>query len=190
MVSMVTTHEGPGHYSAVNATGEGEYRWLSRVGAWRTILSVPLGRVLSLLLVAAIGVLPVAPPEHVHDVETDGHHAVVAHRHAANHHRHSPPHDDHDDHDGRQVHPDDGPDVDHRASATLDDEDSVVALVTPVWTLPSVDPPDAPATAQVGWILPPPACTHAGHVGDVERLIHGPPCPHASLRGPPSSSRL
>ncbi len=159
-----------------------------------------LWRVLSLALATAIGVLPMAPPEHVHDVDHDGHHATVAHRHVSSHDRHSLPADDHDDlahHDGPELGHHGGPDLDHddglapgRPVTSIDDESSVIALVTPIWTVPSLDTPDAPATTVIAWILPPAARTHSGHVDDVERLIHGPPRPFASLRGPPSLPRL
>jgi hypothetical protein len=178
-------------------------------------------RLLSLVLATAIGFVPMAPPEHVHDVDHDGQHATVAHRHAGGHGRHAAaPAGHHDglDLDGPELagtEPDhhdgldsDSPDSDHtdvehtdvehsdalpvpqRLVTSIDDEDSVIALVTPVWTVPVLDAPDAPATAVVAWILPPEARTHAGHVDDVERLIHGPPRPGTSLRGPPVLSRL
>lgn len=53
---------------------------------------MPPFRVVSAVLAAAIGVLPLVPPEHVHDTRSaDGHHGVVAHRHAGAH-THGHPH--------------------------------------------------------------------------------------------------
>jgi hypothetical protein len=141
-------------------------------------------RLLAFVLTAAVGVLPMAPPEHVHDVDHDGHHETLAHRHAGGHAQHAAGVIDHDDHDRDH-------DAGHAPVAALDDEDSVLAaLSTPTWTRPALDAPDAPATAVVAWILPPAPATRVGHVADVERLIHGPPRTVTSLRGPPVVSRL
>lgn len=182
-------------------------------------------RLLACVLTAAIGVLPVAPPEHVHDLDHGGHHQTLAHRHTGGHSRHDadsagtshdggpskPAHHDlfggHDDdsdaanHDAGADHGRDAGDDRNSADAgerqrgvpatSIDDEDSVVAaLSAPTWTQPSLGVPDAPATAVVAWILPPAPATRVGHIADVERLIHGPPRPVTSLRGPPVLSRL
>jgi hypothetical protein len=47
---------------------------------------VSASRLHAIVLVAALGVLPVLPPEHVHELtDAEGHHTLVAHRHAQAH---------------------------------------------------------------------------------------------------------
>ena len=125
----------------------------------------PVGFVLAM----AVGWLPVAPPEHVHEDADHGHQHVVVHRHTAPHHaRHHG-----DAHDG-----------------VFDDED-------PVLTLDAVyGPPGAPTaiarpvTTAVVVIEPPAVAILERPREFVERLNTGPPRGPASLRAPPSMSRL
>jgi hypothetical protein len=131
-------------------------------------------RALPVVLTMAVGLLPMAPSEHVHETtEADGHHEVVAHRHV-------------------QLHKTDV-DVDaqaHHDSASIDHEDTVVATLDSVFTAPNTYVPQGPALvvvrifqAPVGRVTPVP-------VEFIERLIHGPPRAPTALRGPPISLSL
>jgi len=131
--------------------------------------SVRLLRVSSAVLAAAIGLGPIVPPEHVHETEEHGHHERVAHRHAEAHPLvPAAPHD----------------------GAFHDDDDPVLTLAA-TYTVPSA-PALAPPSPESVVVLPAPVLAAAFHrAGDSrEPLIHGPPRAPASLRGPPSSSRL
>jgi hypothetical protein len=121
------------------------------------------------VLAAAIGLGPIVPPEHVHEMEEHGHHRLVVHRHAAAHPLAVPvgPH-------GRALHEDDDP----------------VLILASVYTvpMPPAVPSASPATIVV---LPEPAIAAVVHRRDTcEPLIHGPPRAPALLRGPPRSSCL
>jgi len=119
------------------------------------------------VLTAVLGALPWAPRAHVHDVTgADGHDRRVAHAH-------------------REAHV---PDADHdhwRHGSALDHEDSVVATLDPVFTVPAAQLPAAPAVSLAALIPEPPAARRLVRSGFVERLIHGPPRAPAALRGPP-----
>jgi len=131
---------------------------------------VQLLRVSSAVLAAAIGLGPIVPPEHVHEMEEHGHHRMVVHRHA-------------------EAHPLTAPGARHHRE--LHEDDDPVLTLTAVYTVPGspVAPPASPALVVV---LPEPPVAVAFHrAGDLrEPLIHGPPRAPASLRGPPRSSRL
>jgi len=131
-------------------------------------------RALSVVLAMAIGLLPIAPSEHVHETtEADGHHEVVAHRHV-------------------QVHRTDV-DVDahaHHGSATVDHENTVVATLDSVFTAPNAYVPQGPALVVVGIFQAPVAKVTPVPVEFIERLIHGPPRAPTALRGPPISLSL
>jgi len=127
-------------------------------------------RPIGLVLAAAVGWFPVAPPEHVHEGDDHGHQHVLVHRHAEAHHA---PHDA-DAHDG-----------------VFDDRDD------PVLTLDSVyGPPIAPMaisvppSSAVALVEPPAVDTLHRAREYVERLNHGPPRASTSPRAPPSISHL
>ncbi len=174
-----------------------------------------LRRAATLLLAAAIGMLPIAPPEHVHDaVDHDGHHATVAHRHADAHGHprvgaHPHPTDAHAGERAPVAHPRLGGHpgdhdiavVGHALEATshafdasrptLDDEESVVATSGAVWTIPGAPSLDMPASLVApAWTAPPDAAPRASREASVEPLIHGPPPSPASPRAPPVPARL
>jgi hypothetical protein len=126
-------------------------------------------RVLSLALVMALGLVPLLPAEHVHELETDGHRHLVVHQHS---HFHSIIHLP-EDRTG-------GPAFDHP-------DDPILTLST-VYTAPPPYVVAIPSERIVDLIQPPDAETGRGSNASVERLIHGPPRPRLSLRGPPHSS--
>jgi hypothetical protein len=127
-------------------------------------------RFLPALLGLAIGVLPLAPVEHVHKATgADGHDHVIVHTHTEAHHRSIDAHG----------HPD----------ASLDDGDTVVLALNPVFAVPHSSIDFAPAVTQVRIVEEPQAAT-LDSSSFVERLIHGPPRAPTALRGPPVSSLL
>jgi hypothetical protein len=124
-------------------------------------------RGLAALVGAALGLLPVVPPEHVHEVRQEGRVHLVIHRHLQPH--------------GSLQH--------HAAfdSTTIDDDDPIFTLNT-VYTVParplvvSAQPVDRRARVE----LPPPQ-RFQRRIVDVEQLIHGPPRAPTQPRAPPSS---
>jgi hypothetical protein len=125
--------------------------------------------ILRSVLAATLGLLPVAPPEHMHEAKEEGHQHVVIHRHVR-------PHallDRHDHHD-----------ADHPAN--FDDDDGPVRTITVVYNVPAprvvIDPPTIAGTV----VEPLAAPCVARPLDDVESLIHGPPRAPAFLRAPPS----
>jgi len=127
------------------------------------------GRSLGVSLALLIGVTPVIPPEHVHQVEDHGRHHNLVHRHAAPHPTplHSAEHQARLDDDDQPI-------------LTLD----AVFTVTPIVRVPvavhtSTAMPDAPRVAAI-----------LREPGFFERLIHGPPRAPAGLRAPPFATFL
>jgi hypothetical protein len=130
---------------------------------------VLLLRVSSAVLAAAVGLGPIAPPEHVHETEEHGHHRLIVHRHAEAH----------------QLVPAGSP---HHA---LHEEDDPVLTLTPIYTVPGQPVLPAASPAFVVVLPEPQVATTFHRAGDSrEPLIHGPPRAPALLRGPPRSSRL
>ena len=131
-------------------------------------------RALPVVLALAVGLLPMAPPEHVHEItEADGHHEAVAHRHVQGHRT--------------------DVDVDaqaHYTSASVDHENTVVATLDSVFTAPNAYVPQAPALVGVPIFQEPIGRVTPIPVEFVERLIHGPPRAPTALRGPPISLAL
>ena len=132
---------------------------------------MPSSRVVSAVLAFVVAAVPLAPAQHVHDtVESDGHHQVLAHTHAEAHHL-----EIHSDHTG----------------ATVDDEDSVILTMDPVFALPhgyvsyALPPGEVPQL-----ILAPPPVRRFTATAFVDHPIHGPPRAPCVLRGPPASSLL
>ena len=123
-------------------------------------------RSIGFVLAAALGLAPLAPPEHVHEVEGHGDHLLLVHRHAEAHH---PSH-----------HSDEHQNV-------LDENETPVLTLTAVYVTPA--PPvvlAAPVRVTFAFLDPPVAKSLHPAVDYVERLIHGPPRALVSPRAPPS----
>src|SRR5262245_44734681 len=111
-----------------------------------------------------------APVEHVHKTtDEDGHHHVVAHSHTEAHHHDltAEPH-----------------------HASVDDDDSVVLALDPVFAVPHAPVLRAPALWRVLVLPEPEVRLRSASPSFIERLIHGPPRAPSALRGPPASSLL
>lgn len=119
----------------------------------------------AIVLAAAIGSLPMAPPAHVHEVDDHGHEAALVHRHTLSHGQHH--------HDG----------VIAAADASLLELDDV-------FVASSITSLGHPLDRLVAVLEPPVIDARDGPQEYVERLIHGPPRAPSSLRAPPSISHL
>lgn len=117
-------------------------------------------------LVAAMGLLPIAPPEHVHEGEDHGHAHVVTHRHEALH--------------GVADH-------DRQHESAVDDDDGPVLTLTTVYTVPVTW--GVPTLVPLVHLLvePPTPNPLARIVVDVAQLIHGPPRAPTPPRAPPTT---
>jgi hypothetical protein len=125
--------------------------------------AVLVRRVLGLLATVAIGLLPVVPPEHVHEVEEHGHIELLVHRHLR----------------GHAV----TPILPHSA---VDHDDVPIATLDQDYVVPASPHLDAiPGTVSV-LLAPTPFASRFGFAPFVERLIHGPPRGPTPDRGPPS----
>lgn len=128
---------------------------------------VLLRRFFGAVLAAAIGLVPLVPPEHVHEIEDDhGHLELVVHRHAQAHALVA----DADDHEPR----------------TVDHQNPPIATFDQDYLVPAVAHHPAPATATAAILPEPTTARRVGFAGPVERLIHGPPRAPTVERGPPS----
>jgi hypothetical protein len=127
---------------------------------------------LAAVLIAAIGLVPLAPVEHVHAMtDADGHREGLAHRHAHPHVELREP----SDHD----------------RPTVEDADTVLATLNFLSTPPIGSFVPTVATLVVRCCLTEPV--EAGHgipFDFVERVIHGPPRAPTSPRAPPYSASL
>ena len=132
-------------------------------------------RTLSVVLATAIGLLPCAPPEHLHETEdANGHHESVVHRHSGSHVAAHTLSDHHDHH-----------------KVTVDDEERVIATLDPLFTVVNVYSPAVPA-AEVVALVEEPTPENDGAVVPryIERLIHGPPFRAVGPRAPPLTPLL
>ena len=136
---------------------------LSQGALAHTIKVVLVRRVLGLFVTVAIGLLPVVPPEHVHEVEEHGHTELVVHRHLEGH----------------------GVTLAHD-HAVVDHDDAPIATLDQDYIVPAA--PQLAATFEPVAVLlaPTPFESRLGFSAFVERLIHGPPRAPAPDRGPPS----
>jgi hypothetical protein len=141
------------------------------------------------MLAVLVGALPLVPAEHVHESDVDGHHEVLAHRHAESHvpGRSSHHHDDNAAADNAAAEGAADSTSDHGAfdhsperAITLG-----VAFMAPVAYVGVV-----PFTPLIALLPAPPTAVPLGPVANVERLIHGPPRTPVGFRGPPSFARL
>ena len=117
------------------------------------------------MLAGAMGLLPIVPPEHIHETEEDGRHHLVVHQHLQSHEL-----------------------LEHfgDASGAFDDDDAPILTLPAVFT---VTPPiliAAPVLLAVEFVEPPIATSYERPIDDVEILIHGPPRAPTGLRAPPS----
>jgi hypothetical protein len=116
------------------------------------------------VLTVAIGLVPLAAPEHVHEREEDGHAQVVVHRHM-------PPH-------GFGEH--------HRApEAALDHDEEPVLTLTTVYTVPGPVVLAAPERSARALVEPPERQRIERVLTKFDVPIHGPPRAPAGLRAPP-----
>jgi hypothetical protein len=132
---------------------------------------VNLSRLLAGALAAALGLLPVAPPEHVHEAEEEGHSHVVVHRHPAPH--------------GILEHH-----ADHGSAPEVEDNDhdGPAFTLTADYVVPVSSAAVAVRPQAVSVLLEPPKPVFFERVfADVELLIHGPPRAPTGLRAPPFS---
>jgi len=129
------------------------------------MLSVNVRRQAGVVLVVALGLVPLLPTEHVHELtDADGHHEVVAHRHSA-------------PHAVSMIDSERGDIVDHPDGLTLNLDDSYTAPAPYVHQLPAmpvamvtIDPRLSVAPASRDFSAPP---------------AHGPPRVPTGLRAPP-----
>jgi hypothetical protein len=122
--------------------------------------------ILASVLSLGLGLLPLAPPEHVHEHEEHGHAELVVHRHTPQHHL-------------LEHH------RDHQSSVEQDHEP--ILTLTDVYITPASVTLAAPERLVSAFIEPP-------QTERVEQLrtmfdvpIHGPPRAPSVLRGPPFS---
>ena len=135
---------------------------------------VRFSRVTSFVLAICLVAVPLAPTPHVHETADHDHHDLMVHSHGAAHHVHV----QHVDRDGD----------DHGTS--IDDVDSVVLTLDPVFGLPHSYAAIAPPMTAAITMLEPPAVATPVLPIVVKPLAHSPPRAPAILRGPPSLSLL
>jgi hypothetical protein len=129
---------------------------------------VLLHRFFGAILAAAVGIVPLVPPEHVHEIEDDhGHVEFVVHWHAQAHGVFEEA--EHHDH-GRAV----------------DHTDPPIATLDQAFVLPSVARLALPAGTTPSTLPEPTVSPRIAFAGYIERLIHGPPRAPTFQRGPPS----
>lgn len=123
-------------------------------------------RLIAGVLGVAMGLLPVAPPEHVHEAEEQGHVHAVIHRHLKQHGI-----------------------LEHHAEhhATVDDDDGPPLTLTTIYTVPASLTLDSPARIVSTWMEPPAPQRFERPFADVDILIHGPPRAPTPPRAPPVS---
>ena len=115
-------------------------------------------------LSAAMGLLPVVPPEHVHEGEEHGHAHLVVHRHLQ-------PHGSLEHH------------AEHPMSLT--DDDGPIITLTATYTVPNSVVVAGPPRV-ISAVVQPPAPRPVGRApGHVDVPIHGPPRAPTPLRAPP-----
>lgn len=130
---------------------------------------MPVRHALGLALCAVLGVTPVIPPEHVHEVEEHGHVEFVAHRHFLDHGIAS---------------------LQYLATHQIDHDDAPVATFSVDFIVPLTVSIAAPPLQFVGVVVEPPPSAPVQSIDSVEPLIHGPPRAPADQRGPPFSHLL
>jgi len=127
-------------------------------------------RGVSLILAGALGMVPLLPAEHAHEVEADGHSRVVVHQHAQPHSIGHLPGAHH--RRGRQQ--------------IVDHPDEPVLTLSTVFTNSTPHTLAIPLRVVVAIIQPVQLDLGRASTGFVERLIHGPPRAPSGLRAPPA----
>ena len=117
-------------------------------------------------LTLAVGLLPIAAPEHVHEREDHGHAQLVVHRHI-------PPHDVLDHHGEHQT--------------SVDDDDAPILTLTTVYTVPASVILAEPERLVSSLIKPSGPARIERSQTKFDVPIHGPPRAPSVLRGPPFS---
>jgi hypothetical protein len=129
--------------------------------------SVKLSRILASVLGAALGLLPIVPPEHMHEAEEHGHVQALIHRHLQPHgmleHHAAEPH------------------------SINDHDDDPVLTLTNVYSVPVLPVFDRPPRIVSAVIEPPQPRRFDRAFFDSEILIHGPPRAPTPPRAPPST---
>ena len=130
-------------------------------------------RLLGGILVVVLGLVPAAPPEHVHEAEEHGHRSLLVHRHSQAHVSQDHASQDHDAAHQTVVH----------------DEDAPITALDVFYTVPSVSGAIAsrPAVAVIT-LVPPVEDEVRGAPDYADVPIHGPPRTSTSLRAPPTST--
>jgi hypothetical protein len=113
-----------------------------------------------------MGLLPVAPPEHVHEAEEQGRVHAVIHRHLKQHGI-----------------------LEHHAEhhSTVDDDDGPALTLTTNYTVPASLTLDSPARIVSTRMEPSPPQRFERPFADLDILIHGPPRAPTPPRAPPAS---
>ena len=124
-----------------------------------------VSRLLAGALAVVMGVFPIAPPEHMHEAEEEGHVHVFVHRHLPAHGL-------------LEHHPDHHP-------ATVDHDDGPVLTLSSVYNIPSIFVVVAPLRTVTAHVEPPQPKRVERSSTDLDILIHGPPRASTALRGPP-----
>jgi hypothetical protein len=127
---------------------------------------VTVSRTIAGVLSLAVGLWPIAAPEHVHEHDDHGHVELVVHRHM-------PPH-------GMLEHQ-----REHRAA--VDDNDAPILTLTTVYTIPPSTILAAPERLVSAFIEPPGPQRIERSQTKFDVPIHGPPRAPSVLRGPPFS---
>ena len=127
---------------------------------------VRLPGIIASVLGLAVGLLPVAAPEHVHERESHGHAELVVHRHA-------PPHGFLEHHREHQ--------------ASVEDDDAPILTLTTVYIVRVPVVLAAPERFVSSLIEPPAPDRIDRSQTKFEVPIHGPPRAPSVLRGPPFS---
>jgi len=126
---------------------------------------VKVSRFLAGVLGTALGLLPIAPPEHVHKHEDHGHAHVTIHRHLSPHSPHRTERDSNFD----------------------DDDDSPAITLDTIYNIAPSIVIAAPERSVIERIDPPTLRRIERPLADVSVLIHGPPRAPTGLRAPPFS---
>ncbi len=170
-LKLFQPHDASGAANCETAARGGRLFWAPFAACWRSchpsrrMTAVRGSRFLVACLGLALGVLPIAPPEHVHEHEESGHAHLLIHRHAAPHESLV--------HQTQQ-----GPEIG-------DHDEPILTLDSPYYAPVRVafGPPELLASERLDYPLSP---RITGAAPDRSVLIHGPPRASTGLRAPPS----
>ena len=141
-----------------------------KAGAWsRRLVTVKVSKFLAAALGAALGLLPIGPPEHLHEGEEHGHVHIVIHRHPKPHGL-----------------------LEHHAEhhSTVGDDDGPALILTTIYTVPAGPAVASPPQIVSAWMEPPTPRRVERLFADIDLLIHGPPRAPTPPRAPPLSPRV